>query len=48
MREICVICNVKYNCEELAQCINCKGFVCQDCVLFEEGNYYCTHCTNEK
>lgn len=48
MRETCIICKINYNCEELAQCIKCKGHVCQDCLLFEEGNYYCLDCQNSK
>lgn len=44
MRVICVGCNITYNCDECADCIKCKGSVCQECLLFESGNYYCPEC----
>jgi len=47
MRVICVACKVKYNCEEVADCIKCGSSVCNDCVLFEGGNYYCPECVVE-
>jgi hypothetical protein len=46
MRIVCIICNISYNSEEIAECIKCKNNICQDCVIFEEGNYYCNECIN--
>jgi len=46
MCNICVICKIKYNVEELAECIKCKEPVCQDCLVFEDGNYYCCDCAD--
>lgn len=47
MRVACIICSIKYNCEDVAECIKCSASVCQECVLFECGNYYCTNCVVE-
>ena len=44
MRGYCVICKMNCNCEELADCIKCKEYVCQECVIFQDGNYYCAGC----
>ena len=44
MRVTCITCNFTYNCEDVAECIKCSASVCQECVLFESGNYYCTNC----
>lgn len=44
MKSICIICKIEYNCEEVAECIKCKGSVCQECVNFEDCNYYCYEC----
>lgn len=48
MRVTCISCNITYNCEDVAECIKCSASVCQECVLFECGNYYCTNCEVEK
>lgn len=44
MKVGCILCNIGYNCEELADCVKCKGSVCEDCVVFDSGNYYCLDC----
>lgn len=44
MKTMCIICKICYNCEEIAECIKCKVSVCQECVIFEECNYYCPEC----
>jgi hypothetical protein len=44
MRVVCDICKIKYNLEEVAECIKCKSFICQECIIFDEGNYYCLEC----
>lgn len=48
MRYLCIVCDSKYNLEELAECIKCKYNVCQECVIFDEGYYYCPKCFDEK
>jgi hypothetical protein len=44
MRTTCIVCNHTYNCEEVAECIKCKEAICQECIIFEDGNYFCPDC----
>jgi len=48
MRAICTICKFSYNCEDLAECIKCGCSVCAECVLFEDGKYYCEECMEKE
>lgn len=48
MREICVVCNLKNNTEEGTECKICKHWVCFECVVFEDGSYFCVNCIDSK
>ena len=46
-RATCALCDVTDNIEEGADCYKCKKWVCTECVIFEDGNYYCNKCNEE-
>ena len=48
MREVCIICKIKYNVEEGINCKQCKSFACEECIILSEDDcYYCIECYNE-
>ena len=36
----------RYNTEEGAECITCKYWTYNECIIFKNGNYYCNECTS--